>query len=63
MQSDDSADPHDLSRFVAAQRATYDGALDEIRAGRKQSHWMWYVFPQIEGRTQRDFATVCDQEP
>jgi uncharacterized protein (DUF1810 family) len=41
--------PHDLRRFVVAQSASYDRALEEIRAGRKRSHWMWYVFPQIEG--------------
>ena len=39
----------DLERFRAIQRGTYDRALAEIRAGRKQSHWMWYVFPQIAG--------------
>ena len=38
-----------LSRFVEAQRQTYDRALAEVRAGRKQSHWMWYIFPQIAG--------------
>ncbi|HEU5483818.1 MAG TPA: DUF1810 domain-containing protein [Microlunatus sp.] len=42
---------HDLERFVAAQDAhgTYDQALAELRAGRKTSHWMWFVFPQIAG--------------
>jgi uncharacterized protein (DUF1810 family) len=41
----------DLERFVAAQDAggTYDQALAELRAGRKTSHWMWFVFPQIAG--------------
>jgi uncharacterized protein (DUF1810 family) len=39
----------DLERFVQAQAATYDAALAELRAGRKTSHWMWFVFPQIEG--------------
>jgi uncharacterized protein (DUF1810 family) len=39
----------DLERFVAAQLPTYDGALAELRAGRKRSHWMWYVFPQLAG--------------
>ena len=39
----------DLSRFVDAQRDTYDRALAEIRAGRKTSHWMWFVFPQLAG--------------
>lgn len=39
----------DLDRFVAAQAADYDTALAELTAGRKRSHWMWYVFPQIAG--------------
>ena len=42
-------DPHDLARFVDAQAAVYDQALAEIRAGQKRSHWIWYVFPQIDG--------------
>jgi uncharacterized protein (DUF1810 family) len=42
-------DPFDLNRFVEAQRGSYDAALSEIRAGQKRSHWMWYVFPQIDG--------------
>jgi uncharacterized protein (DUF1810 family) len=42
-------DPHNLSRFVQAQEQTYDQALSELRLGRKQSHWMWYVFPQLDG--------------
>jgi uncharacterized protein (DUF1810 family) len=43
------ADPHDLSRFVRAQASDYERALAEIRGGRKRSHWMWYVFPQLDG--------------
>ena len=43
------ADPFDLVRFVHAQADTYAQALAEIRAGRKRSHWMWFVFPQIAG--------------
>ena len=39
----------DLSRFVEAQAATYQTALAELRRGRKESHWMWFVFPQIQG--------------
>lgn len=42
-------DLHDLSRFVQAQAEDYDLALSEIRAGRKRSHWMWYIFPQFAG--------------
>lgn len=40
---------HDLERFVSAQEQTYVRALDEVRAGAKRSHWMWYIFPQIAG--------------
>jgi uncharacterized protein (DUF1810 family) len=44
-------DTHDLERFVDAQdnRGTYERALAELRDGRKRSHWMWFVFPQIAG--------------
>jgi uncharacterized protein (DUF1810 family) len=45
----DGKDPHDLSRFVEAQAGDYDRALSEVRAGRKRSHWMWYIFPQFDG--------------
>ena len=38
-----------LDRFLIAQEHSYDTALREIRAGRKRSHWMWYIFPQIAG--------------
>ena len=44
-----SEDPFNLERFVQAQEPSYDSALGEIRSGRKRSHWMWYVFPQLEG--------------
>lgn len=40
---------YDLSRFINAQRQSYQTALEEIRRGRKTSHWMWYIFPQIDG--------------
>jgi uncharacterized protein (DUF1810 family) len=43
------SDPFDLRRFVDAQAHTYDQALAELRAGAKRTHWMWFVFPQIEG--------------
>jgi uncharacterized protein (DUF1810 family) len=45
------SDPYDLQRFVDAQDrgGTYDRALQELRDGRKTSHWMWFVFPQIAG--------------
>lgn len=42
-------DPHELSRFEQAQEDVYARALIEIRSGRKRSHWMWYIFPQLGG--------------
>jgi uncharacterized protein (DUF1810 family) len=40
---------NNLERFIAAQSRDYEVALSEIKNGRKQSHWMWYIFPQIQG--------------
>jgi uncharacterized protein (DUF1810 family) len=55
-----AADPYDLTRFVQAQERDYEQAMSEIRSGRKRSHWMWYIFPQIEGlgvsSTSRHYA-------
>ena len=42
-------DPHDLERFVTAQNTVHQQVLDELRRGRKATHWMWFVFPQIHG--------------
>jgi len=42
-------DPYDLNRFLRAQEIDYEQVVSEIRSGRKRSHWMWYVFPQIDG--------------
>jgi uncharacterized protein (DUF1810 family) len=42
-------DPFDLGRFVEAQHGGYDGIVRELRAARKTSHWMWFVFPQVAG--------------
>ncbi|WP_119302239.1 DUF1810 domain-containing protein [Dongia deserti] len=42
-------DPYDLQRFVDAQNPVYDRVRGELRNGRKQSHWMWFIFPQIAG--------------
>ncbi len=42
-------DPYDLRRFLEAQAAVYDDVLAELRDGRKRSHWMWFVFPQLRG--------------
>jgi uncharacterized protein (DUF1810 family) len=43
------ADGFDLGRFAAAQEGTYAGILEELRAGRKGGHWIWFIFPQIAG--------------
>ena len=45
----DLDDPFELSRFRDAQERVYETALAELRAGRKRTHWMWYIFPQIDG--------------
>ena len=42
-------DPYDLNRFLIAQKGVYEKALAELRAGQKRTHWMWYIFPQIDG--------------
>jgi len=46
----------DLERFVDAQRGVYDQALAELQAGRKRSHWMWFIFPQIAGLGSSEMA-------
>ena len=43
------AEENNLTRFIDAQQADYQRALAEIQQGRKQSHWMWYIFPQLAG--------------
>jgi uncharacterized protein (DUF1810 family) len=47
-------DRFDLARFRGAQAGAYDGALRELRAGRKVGHWMWFVFPQLVGLGRSD---------
>jgi uncharacterized protein (DUF1810 family) len=42
-------DPHDLNRFLLAQQDDYERALAEVKNGCKRTHWMWYIFPQIDG--------------
>lgn len=42
-------DPHDLGRFLRAQADVYAAVVGELRAGRKRSHWMWFIFPQLAG--------------
>lgn len=48
--------PYDLNRFVSAQNRDYATALAEIRSGRKRTHWIWYIFPQIEGLGQSEMS-------
>src|SRR5215468_6851815 len=59
-------DPYNLSRFVQAQEGVYQQALSEISSGRKQSHWMWYIFPQFDGlgfsSTSRRYAIKSPEE-
>ncbi len=53
----------DLLRFLKAQEHDYERALGEIRAGRKRSHWMWYIFPQIQGlgfSSTAQYYAICD---
>lgn len=45
----------DLDRFLEAQQETYDTALREIREGKKQTHWMWFIFPQLKGLGFTDY--------
>jgi uncharacterized protein (DUF1810 family) len=60
------SDPYDLQRFVRAQDANFESAREELRRSRKTSHWMWYVFPQIEGlghsATSQKFAIKSRNE-
>ncbi len=49
-------DPFNLQRFVEAQQPIYAEVLAELRAGRKASHWMWFIFPQIQGLGQSSIA-------
>ena len=52
----DSADPHDLQRFVDAQEWAIADALAELEAGRKRTHWMWFIFPQLAGLGRSETA-------
>src|SRR6516225_5885256 len=49
MTSVSKNDPFGLDRFVEAQASTYDTAIGELRSGRKSSHWIWYILPQLRG--------------
>ncbi|TWS96312.1 DUF1810 domain-containing protein [Reyranella sp. CPCC 100927] len=60
------ADSYNLQRFVEAQESVIERVLSELRDGRKRSHWMWYIFPQVKGLgtsgTAWDFAIGSRQE-
>jgi uncharacterized protein (DUF1810 family) len=47
--TDALSDPYCLARFVEAQAGSFDAAIAELRAGQKETHWMWFIFPQIAG--------------
>jgi len=66
MSHDPNADPFDLQRFVTAQAPIYDRVCRELVAGRKQSHWIWFIFPQMRGlgrsETARFYGIASRQE-
>lgn len=57
---------YNLQRFIEAQSNSYDVALSEIKNGKKQSHWMWYIFPQVDGlgksETSKKYAIKSKEE-
>lgn len=62
----DRDDPFDLSRFISAQKDIYESALAELRGGQKRTHWMWFIFPQIDGlaysKTSKHYAIKSIEE-
>ena len=52
VNDNDPNNPFNLSRFVSAQEKVYEGVLKELKNGSKRSHWMWYIFPQLDGLAQ-----------
>ncbi|MGB7388145.1 MAG: DUF1810 family protein, partial [Pseudomonas neustonica] len=50
------SDPYYLQRFLDAQADTYQNTLAELKAGHKQTHWMWFIFPQLAGLGRSDMA-------
>jgi uncharacterized protein (DUF1810 family) len=51
-----SDDPYDLDRFLKAQRPVFETVIAELQAGRKRSHWMWFIFPQLSGLGRSEMA-------
>jgi uncharacterized protein (DUF1810 family) len=62
----DRDDPFDLGRFISAQKGIYESALAELRGGQKRTHWMWFIFPQIDGlaysTTSKHYAVKSIEE-
>jgi len=60
------ADPYNLQRFLVAQEPVYDQVRTELRQGRKTTHWMWFIFPQLKGlgfsETAQRFAIASREE-
>jgi uncharacterized protein (DUF1810 family) len=56
MGSGQLSDPYGLQRFVEAQDPVFDAVCEELAAGRKRGHWMWFVFPQIQGLGRSEMA-------
>ena len=61
-----ASDPFSLQRFVEAQERVYDAVCNELRSGQKESHWIWFIFPQVAGlgrsNTAQRFAIVSIDE-
>jgi uncharacterized protein (DUF1810 family) len=59
-------DPYDLNRFIRAQETIFESVLSELGSGKKRSHWMWFIFPQIEGlghsETSRFYSIKSEME-
>ena len=51
------SDPFDLQRFVNAQESVYRSVVEELRHGKKRSHWIWFIFPQVEGLGHSSMAS------
>ena len=49
-------DPFNLERFLSAQKDIYMDAIQELRSGHKRTHWMWFIFPQLDGLGTRAFS-------
>jgi uncharacterized protein (DUF1810 family) len=52
-----STDPHNLQRFVDAQKPDYEQVCAELRAGHKRTHWIWFIFPQMKGLGRSETAS------